>query len=140
MDWSSVNDKKNHYDQDEEKNENGTNLSHVIGLEEFGQFFLHEVQFFNVLVDAAIKFLDESSLLINLLADLFALEFESASDFVNLVEVLVLFFDEFLFNSVHGFFFVKKLLSIACLNYNYDLLIIFHLYSFPKLYTLFHQV
>lgn len=110
MDWSSVNDKKNHNDQDEEKNENGTNLSHVIGLKEFGQFFLHEVQFFNVLVDAAIKFLDEPSLLVDLLADLFALEFESACDFVNLVKVLVLFFDELLFHFVHGFFSCQEII------------------------------
>lgn len=49
-----------------------------------------------------VKLLDQNALLIDLLADLLALHFEPACNFVNFVEVLVLLLDQLVLHALHA--------------------------------------
>lgn len=98
-DWfrtSGVDDQEDHDYQDEEEHHNCADLSHVVGLQQFAQFGLHEVHLLHGVVHVAIQFLDQVSLLRQLRVYLLALQFQSLRDVVDFVEVLVLLLKLFL--------------------------------------------
>lgn len=103
---SGVDDQEDHDYQDEEQNQNGADLAHVVGLEQFAELVLHEVELGGGLVDLLIEVPDQNALLVDLLADLLALDFQSASYFVDLVEMLVLLLDEVVLHPLHADLFI----------------------------------
>jgi hypothetical protein len=103
---SRVDDEKNHYNQNEKQNDNSANLAHIVSFQQFTQLFLNKIELLRRSINLSIEFLDQSTLFINLSTDLLTLEFESACDFVNFVQVLVLLLDQLYFHLVHFWLFV----------------------------------
>jgi hypothetical protein len=76
-------------------------LAHIIGLQQFAEFGLDEVELLGGIIYIGIELLDEMSLLIELVVDLLPLLLQPLSNFVDLIQMLFLLIDLLFLKGLH---------------------------------------
>lgn len=76
-------------------------MTHIVSLQQFSQFGLNKVQFFDSSIHILVQLLNEVTLLIELVIDLFALLLQTLGYFVDFIKMLLLFFFLLLFKCLH---------------------------------------
>lgn len=100
---SSVDDEEEEDQQNENQDENGADLAHVIGFEQFSKFALEVAHLFGSVIDRMVKLLDKMPLFGQFLVNNPPVSLESFSYCNDLVNDLVLLFYLLLWESLHQF-------------------------------------